>query len=1000
MKKFIVRILWAAILPVAAFAQNVTVQKTQHAASPADTVVSSSLLLNVPTGGIWQTTGSGQIIATSLSGGASVPWAILTAIPSPTVTDSGDVSGSLTLLASGAASFAQTVRGLNGVLLSGLSTGLIYNTTATGVPAIASLSSGSIVLSGANLTLSGDSAVPGNSYHYGTNGSGTKGWLQDSLTGVTSITGTGNEIAASAATGAVVLSLVGPHAYTTQTANAILTGNGSSPLQSSNWNLSSGTLTSPGSNTITDRSGSWAFSGMLGIGVGTTAPVANLQVVDTGTSNPRGIFDDQYNTGTNSAQFNLRKFRGSFATPTTIITGDVLGRILAWGYDGTNPIESGNLRFVSGGTIATNRVPSQAEIWTSTDAAPSVLTKAVTWDAAQNETVVGKINASNFAANNGGVAVNGGFVVTGGFTVTLNGTGPTNVTLPTSGTLLAGTVGIGNGGTGQTTANTALNALLPTQTSHNGTVLTTDGTNTSWQAASGTGTVTTVSVVTANGVSGSVANPTTTPAITVSLGAITPTSVSSPSGNLPILAATTNDYVNLGTLASTIPSAQGGHPQAVVTSATTSDSDLAALWYDDQKINKFYTSIAHGDATGGTQASWFYLGGVVPGNPGLDFFRATCNSGTSIDQIMVGVGNMGSNLANAEQILSTGIYFTTTGVSDHTRFVPGTNASYFTALTSGAIAAGTNSAANLTTYSLGFNFQSSVAKASGSQNLAFFGTSDASHPLGIVFETVGSNIVAISGTEIGSAANAMFLQHGATAARVTIGNTSILTSTLGLSSTEQVPKISANGNVLLGDTYNGSAWTGTRAAMVLVEGSHKLEAYTVASGNTVAIGPTTAGDSFQLFGGGTTGLTINSNQSITMAHYGAGAATFDSSGNITSVSDARFKNIDRPFFRGLEAIRKLDPQVFHWNAKSGLNQSDVNAGFVAQNVREAIPEAVGQNKDGYLTLADRPITAALVNAVKELDQRPTKPSPDWTSRAIGLAALLLAIRANLKKKIA
>jgi len=41
----------------------------------------------------------------------------------------------------------------------------------------------------------------------------------------------------------------------------------------------------------------------------------------------------------------------------------------------------------------------------------------------------------------------------------------------------------------------------------------------------GSGTVTSVSVVTANGVSGSVANPTTTPAITLTLGAITPSSV-------------------------------------------------------------------------------------------------------------------------------------------------------------------------------------------------------------------------------------------------------------------------------------------------------------------------------------------------------------------------------------------------------------------------------------------------------------------------------------------
>lgn len=45
------------------------------------------------------------------------------------------------------------------------------------------------------------------------------------------------------------------------------------------------------------------------------------------------------------------------------------------------------------------------------------------------------------------------------------------------------------------------------------------------QACGGSGSVTSVSVVTANGVSGSVATPTTTPAITLTLGAITPTSV-------------------------------------------------------------------------------------------------------------------------------------------------------------------------------------------------------------------------------------------------------------------------------------------------------------------------------------------------------------------------------------------------------------------------------------------------------------------------------------------
>jgi hypothetical protein len=45
---------------------------------------------------------------------------------------------------------------------------------------------------------------------------------------------------------------------------------------------------------------------------------------------------------------------------------------------------------------------------------------------------------------------------------------------------VTGTVAILNGGTGQTTANTAFNALAPSQTSNSGKYLTTNGTNTSW----------------------------------------------------------------------------------------------------------------------------------------------------------------------------------------------------------------------------------------------------------------------------------------------------------------------------------------------------------------------------------------------------------------------------------------------------------------------------------------------------------------------------------------
>lgn len=57
----------------------------------------------------------------------------------------------------------------------------------------------------------------------------------------------------------------------------------------------------------------------------------------------------------------------------------------------------------------------------------------------------------------------------------------------TTGTWNATTIAINHGGTGQTTAAGAINALLPTQTSNSGKYLTTDGTNISWGTVSGGG---------------------------------------------------------------------------------------------------------------------------------------------------------------------------------------------------------------------------------------------------------------------------------------------------------------------------------------------------------------------------------------------------------------------------------------------------------------------------------------------------------------------------------
>lgn len=108
----------------------------------------------------------------------------------------------------------------------------------------------------------------------------------------------------------------------------------------------------------------------------------------------------------------------------------------------------------------------------------------------------------------------------------------------------------------------------------------------------------------------------------------------------------------------------------------------------------------------------------------------------------------------------------------------------------------------------------------------------------------------------------------------------------------------------------------------------------------------------------------------------SGGITVTTTGGIvttlTSTSDVRLKTRLRPYRRGLADVLHIHPQLYHWNEEGQRItkfEADVeHAGFVAQDVQQALPEAIGkETHDGtdYLTVNDRPIVAALVNAVKE-----------------------------------
>ena len=113
-------------------------------------------------------------------------------------------------------------------------------------------------------------------------------------------------------------------------------------------------------------------------------------------------------------------------------------------------------------------------------------------------------------------------------------------------------------------------------------------------------------------------------------------------------------------------------------------------------------------------------------------------------------------------------------------------------------------------------------------------------------------------------------------------------------------------------------------------------------------------------------LTVKSNNTVQIPAYGAGTATFDADGNISSVSDERLKDIQGGFTAGMAELQNINPILYKYNEKSGMDTANIYAGFSAQNLRDYIPEAVGKNADGYYTVIDRTVLAALVNAVKDL----------------------------------
>ena len=201
--------------------------------------------------------------------------------------------------------------------------------------------------------------------------------------------------------------------------------------------------------------------------------------------------------------------------------------------------------------------------------------------------------------------------------------------------------------------------------------------------------------------------------------------------------------------------------------------------------------------------------------------------------------------------------------------------------------------------------------------------------------------------------------------------------------------VAANGNVGIGTSSPTRAFHvyhesnsglglfesgGSAAAVLLYSGNTTTNRpYAGAQGNNFVIGHESGGVRLSVLESGNIGIgtTTPSAQltiagTVRFAALGAGSLATDALGNVTVSSDERLKDIEGEYVAGLQAILGLEPIEYRWNAESGYDQAALYAGFSAQNVQDFLPEAVGENANGMLSLSDRPILAAVVNAVQEL----------------------------------
>lgn len=221
----------------------------------------------------------------------------------------------------------------------------------------------------------------------------------------------------------------------------------------------------------------------------------------------------------------------------------------------------------------------------------------------------------------------------------------------------------------------------------------------------------------------------------------------------------------------------------------------------------------------------------------------------------------------------------------------------------------------------------------------------------------------------GNAATASTLQTARTINGVSFNGSAAITIT---ANTTQALTLSSGGDgAATGTTFNGStariiSYNSVGAPSKGGAGATGTWSIGI-TGNAATVtatdDTTTATTQYVYFGGTSSGASAVK-ASSTKLTFVPSTGVLTAVGNVATSSDRRLKSRLLPISSATERVRGITGYTY---AKKGTQGRQV--GVIAQDVQQVLPEAVHRGDDGYLSVAYGNLTALLVEAIKDLDQR-------------------------------